>query len=350
MIFKFFFQTLTPFCAFLALAMQVAFAAAPEMPLEAVLGNKKQFIEWRNQFSDWYLGKMNQQNFLPRSHEILKTEEFDDLTLLTVRFLYPMDSPLSSTPIQGGVLAVPKKLHNKSPIVVAIHGHEELPWGYPMQLFKDRKWPFNIAKDGYVVWAPVTMQHNEIEAVANNSGFPLIWTKIISDGLDYGATNIWPSNSKDYIAAGLSAGGQIAYLLMAYRQDVKVGVFAGAAQNLDYLRREYRINDHPNCWDIDGINSFTQIQALIAPRPIQIQLGMLDPFAPLSNSLLVNDHRVKGVSRGVYSWEIGADALIIRSAYEIYGVRNNFSYFIHDGGHEFNVKNALKFINKYADP
>lgn len=95
-----------------------------------------------------------------------------------------------------------------------------------------KKWPYEMAKAGYVVWAPISMYHNEISAISEINSFPIVWTKIISDGLTYGAKNLWLPLMPSYISSGLSAGGQIAFILVAYRPDIKIGVFAGAFNHL----------------------------------------------------------------------------------------------------------------------
>lgn len=326
------------------------FAGGFEIPIEALLGSKKALLEWKSPFQKWYQHEIDSiTGFSPLSHTELKQERFKGLTLSTVQFVYPPESPLFGKP-GGGVLVIPEKIDKKRPIIVAIHGHETSPWGqHPINLFKGQQWPFEMAKAGYVVWAPVSMYHEEIKTVAEGKGYPLTWVKIISDGIDYGQRHLWNAQAgTGYVVAGLSAGGQISYSLMAFRSDIQLGIFAGAEQDINFLRREYRINGHPNCWEIKDIESFTAIQALLAPRPVQFQSGKQDPFHPNGKPLKKEGDWFPGTSRAQFSTEVGGNALALRSLYEIYNKRNNFSFLIHAGGHEMRTDAALRFIRSHG--
>ena len=322
------------------------FSRGRELPLEAILGNKDYFLKWKNEFEPWYKSQIHQvSGFEISGYNIIKEESYKGINLKTINFEYDNSSPLFNK-AAGGVLAVPEKINKKLPIIIAIHGHEFAPWGsYPLGLFKEEKWPFDMVKAGYVVWAPVSMYHDEIKFSASQyGGFPLVWAKIASNGLDYLKSYFSEYTTSGWGVAGLSSGGQIAYFLMAYRPDVRFGVFAGADQNLEFLRDEYRIKGHPDCWDIAGINSFVSIRALMAPRPIQFQLGRGDSFYPNGKPMEKQGNWFAGTSRPIFSNEVGGDALSVRSIYELLNAKSNFSYLIHDGGHDMATSEALDFI------
>jgi len=315
-----------------------------QIPVEALFGNTEVFLNWKHTFQQWYTNRFDSiLKLTPTGHTTLSREKFNGLTLISVEFTYPSDSPLHGKP-GGGILAVPDTIVADIPII-AIHGHEEAYWGqHPYDLFKDQKWPFEIARSGYIVWAPVSMYHDEIEDYGETYGYPLTWSKIISEGMSY-ITNkqILSPSPKTWIATGLSAGAQTGYALMAYRADIRCGVFAGAEQNLDFLRREYRIKGHANCWDVPGIASFSAIMSLIPPRPVQFQTGRYDPFFPNGRALEKQGDSFPGTSRGQYSTESEFSA--VRSIYALFDREKYFSVLIHDGGHEFNVEKALEFIH-----
>lgn len=244
------------------------------------------------------------------------------------------------------MLALPKIIDKNLPIVIAIHGHELSPWGqYPTGLFK-KKWAWDFVKKGYVVWAPVSMYHEEIKTIADSKGYLASWVKIVSSGIDYGQNFIWKKPRAGYAAIGLSSGGTIGFSLMAYRSDVLIGVFAGADPDLDFLRREYRIKNHPNCWDVKDISSYTTIQSLIAPRPVQFQLGEKDPFFPDRTPFQKQGDWFLGTSRDVLSTEVGGNALILESIYKMFNKSENFSYLIHKAGHELDTDAALLFLRR----
>jgi len=332
------------------IADSLASAGGHEIPFEALFGSKEAFLNWKDTFQKWYADRIDAiPKLAPSSYTILGKEQFNGLTLITIAFTFPPDSPLHNKPA-GGILAIPDKAIKNIP-VIAVHGHEERHWGqYPLDLFKEQKWPFELARSGYVVWAPVSMYHTEIADFGETFGYPLVWVKIISEGMNYLINKeILHTPEKTWIVSGLSSGAQTGYALMAYRSDIKYGIFAGAEQNLDFLRREYRIKGHPNCWEIEGINSFSTVMALIAPRPMQFQTGRNDPFFPHGRALERQGDYFSGTSRGQYSTEIGGDFLAVRSIYAMFNKKNYFSVMIHDGGHEFNVKEALAFINKFNE-
>lgn len=330
----------------------LSFAAADsdqEIPLEAILGNKQAFLKWQAPFGKWYVNQIDSiEGFTPSNHKVLKKEEIEGVTLVTIQFKY-LPGTLLFGKVGGGVLALPKKIDKNRPIVVAIHGHEHSPWGqYPIGLFYNKEWPWEIAKKGYVVWVPVSMYHDEIKSLGDSKGYLVSWVKIVSEGINYAQNIFWGKPRSGYAATGLSAGGTIGLSLMAYRPDISVGVFAGADQDLDFLRREYRIKGHPNCWDVKGVSSYTAIQSLIAPRPVQIQLGKDDPFFPNRTPFKAQDDWFLGTSRDVLSTETGGNALVLRSIYMMYSKPENFSYLIHQGGHEMESGATMRFIHQHS--
>lgn len=214
---------------------------------------------------------------------------------------------------------------------------------YPTGLFTENGWPLDLLKRGYVVWAPVSMYHTEIEVIARAHGYIPVWTKTISEGLKaLSSRNLSPYSG--YAALGVSAGGQIAYSLMAYRQDIRAGVFAGAQQPLDFLRREYRLMKHPPCWDVPWLWSYTAVQALIAPRPVQFQLGLQDPWFPNGEPFPKRGDWYPGSSRDVLSDEIGGQVLILRALWKMQNAGDSLHMHIHEGGHQMDSQQAIKFL------
>jgi hypothetical protein len=322
-----------------------------EIPFEALFGDNEAFLSWKNTFQKWYTDRIDfMQNLTPSSYTILEQTQFNGLTLTTIAFTFPPGSPLYDKPA-GGILAIPDNFIIGNLPIVAIHGHEERTWGqFPLDLFLEQKWPFELAQNGYIVWTPVSMYHTEIVDYGETFGYPLVWAKIISEGMDYLINEqILHTPEIGWIVTGLSSGAQTGYVLMAYRSDISSGIFAGTEHNLDFLRREYRITGHPNCWDIEGINAFSAIMALIPPRPMQFQTGRGDPFFPHGRALEKQGDWFSGTNRGQHSTEIGGEFLAVRSIYAMFNKENHFSVMIHDGGHEFHVKEALAFIDKFKN-
>jgi hypothetical protein len=322
-------------------------AATPgdQVPLAAVLGDKRQFQTWSAQFRKKLAALVNATPGLsPVGNSEADQRVVDGVRITTLKFEYPVHSILYDRP-GGGVLAVPPVIDPEKPLVIAIHGHEHSPWGdYPTALFTDGQWPYAVVKRGYIVWAPVSMYHEEILNAARSVGYIPVWTQIISEGLDYAASRQFAALPySGYAVLGLSSGGHIAFTLMAVRPDIRAGVFAGADQELQFLRDTYRVKNHPDCWDVPAIASYTTIQALIAPRPIQFQIGRRDPFFADGKPLPPNGTSFSGTTRGVLSDESAGHILILRSIWRLMG-GPEVAYDIHAGGHELDSQAALEFL------
>jgi hypothetical protein len=336
-----------------SLASQGGIAATPgdQVPLAAMLGDKRQFQTWSSQFRNKLVALVNATpNLSPVGNSEVNKRIVDGVRVTTLKFEYPAHSILYGRP-GGGVLAVPTVIDPEKPIVVAIHGHEHSPWGdYPTALLTDGHWPYAMVKRGYIVWSPVSMYHEEILNAARSVGYIPVWTQIISEGLDYASSRQFAAlPHSGYAVLGLSSGGHIAFTLMAVRPDIRAGVFAGADQELQFLRDTYRVKNHPDCWDIPAIASYTTIQALIAPRPIQFQIGQRDPFFPDGKPLAPNGASFSGTPRGVLSDEAAGHILILRSIWRLMG-GPEVAYDIHAGGHELDSRAALEFLTRTIGP
>jgi hypothetical protein len=312
-----------------------------ELPMSVIFGDKESILKWQNRFYPIYHSWVDSAgNWKPDSISIKSLATNRQYRLELVKFSYKRGNTLFNSDA-GGILAIPRQIDKDNPIIIAIHGHEEPTWGkYPIQLFKENKWPSVLAKSGFVTFAPVTMYHKEIEAKVTN-GYLLTWTKIISDSIDalQGTSLAIPHSG--LAVAGLSAGGQISFCLMAYRKDITAGVFAGAEQPLEFMRREYRVKGHPNCWDIEQVLSYSTIQALIAPRPIMFHDGRKDPFYP-DLTPFPSYPWFDGTNRDVMSDEIAGNLLVLKNIWDKVG--GSIRRYVHGGGHELHGQTAADFF------
>lgn len=265
----------------------------------------------------------------------------------------------------GGLLAVPDTIDPEKPIAVAIHGHEMAPWATPPTfMFDTGAWGLSLVNAGYIVWAPVSMIHAPFSHITyamggignnkgNEYGYVPIWTRMISDNIDAMLT-LTESHAiviphVGLAALGLSGGAHIAFNLMAYRTDVKAGVFAGGQQPLDWYRREYASMQHERCWDYPGLTSFTQVKALIAPRPIQFQLGETDSWWPNQVPFAPQPFWPTGSTRDVMVGEVSGPMLILQ---KIWGLKGGgvVEQHLHSGGHVMDVAAAIVFLSDNQNP
>lgn len=318
-----------------------------EVPLEAVLGDRAAFATWSARFGATYRARIDAvPSVSPDGARIAWRRTQGGVELVGVEFSYPAGSTLHGR-TGGGVLALPARPDRRKPLLIAIHGHEHAQWGrLPDGLFQPGPdaWPLDLARAGYAVWAPVSMHHAEIQGVAETHGYIPVWVRTISAGLDRLAAIRVPGLVHHGMAAlGVSAGGQTAYALMAYRADIGSGVFAGAQQPLDFLRREYTFKHHPKCWDIEWLDSYTAIQALIAPRAIQFQLGRQDSWWPDGAPFPAHGGWFPGTSRDVLTDEIGGRVQVLRALWAMSG--GVVQQHLHDGGHRMDAAAAVAFLN-----
>lgn len=322
-----------------------------EIPLQAILDGKG-FATWRQSFSQTYNSWVRDSrfDFRPVGSTFHQQRIEDGITLLTVAFEHQKGSLLYAKSA-GGVLAIPPNPAKSKPIVIAIHGHEYGPYGkQPIGLFADNAWPLLLVKAGYIVWTPNSMYHEGFDVAAQAHGYIPLWTKIVSQGLDYVGMHFFARlPHMGYAALGLSSGGHIAFSLMAYRSDIRAGIFAGADQSLGFLREQYVIKGHPDCWEIPGIASYTTIWSLLAPRPVQFQMGERDEFFPDGKPFSPVAPSFKGTKRDQTTDEIAGQYLILRELWKRHGAASNINYHKHNGGHEMDVAAAIKFIAKKLD-
>lgn len=93
--------------------------------------------------------------------------------------------------------------------------------------------------------------------------------------------------------AGLSLGGEMAMWLGAMDERIMATVSAGFLTTMDHMEQ-----GHCLCWKFDGLRElvdFADIYALMAPRPLQCQNGLLEPvsqfYVPLARQAM-EDTRV----------------------------------------------------------
>lgn len=73
----------------------ISFSMDQEIPLNALLGNKKAFLDWRAPFKKWYFNQIDSViGFTPLAHKVLSKEIVDDVSLVKIQFEYAPGTPL----------------------------------------------------------------------------------------------------------------------------------------------------------------------------------------------------------------------------------------------------------------
>lgn len=307
------------------------------LPFDALFGTREQFAKWQEDARKEYIAQfkavplpMMAEHRLENSAEALPDKDAAYTLKRVVLSLPGIDEQY------GGLLAVPKTLDPAKPLLIAIHGHEEKDWGMPaVANFTGRGWMHALAEQGFLVYAPVSMYHKQIDSLAGAHGHPLVWARLVSDSIDFLQPTVFEAYPHAGLAVvGLSSGAVTAWFLTAARPDITSTVVAGATQPLDFLRRTYRIKDHPNCWDVAWLDSYTSIQALAAPRPVMIMEGREDSFFPRLQAFERNSW-FSGSDRGVLLEEFAGQLLILEHLWTLTGARRNLAIAVHGGGASF---------------
>ena len=127
--------------------------------------------------------------------------------------------------------------------------------------------------------------------------------------------------------AGLSLGGEMAMWLGAMDTRIQATVSAGFLTTVENMRQ-----GHCPCWDFPGFTEnfdFADIYSLMAPRPLQCQIGELER-AP-----------------GGFPVSIAEKALAeIKAAYGVFGKAPKADLVVHPAGHIFDVPPALKLLDE----
>ncbi|WMW65534.1 hypothetical protein [Nitratidesulfovibrio liaohensis] len=314
-----------------------------DVPIDALAMGKDSFVVWQKNFKSQYHNMVsNSWPWSPELKEVRLLEDNEKYKKFQIDIGYEKSCPLFNSS-SGGILAIPKVIDSSKPIIIAIHGHERSTWGkHPLDMLDEGQWAKTLVDNGYIVFCPVSMHHEKIKEYGSKSGYLVVWTKIISDYIDC-LKNEWTKHPHNgFAVVGLSAGGQISYFLMAYRDDIQKGFFAGANQPLEFMRREYRAKGHPECWDVPAIASYTAIYSLLPPRSVRFYLGKKDPFYPNMEKFPVYPW-FDGTKRDVTTDEIYGNFLLLKEMYKIRG--GDIDLIIHDGGHELNGQVAADFLN-----
>ncbi len=142
----------------------------------------------------------------------------------------------------------------------------------------------------------------------------------------YRITSIINSEFDRVGAVGLSLGGTTAIQTSILNPDV-YDVVASASGELN-IHDHYAYLQYENAHSL-VYSDFGDDAILIAPRPFYLSFGILQP------------------SIGAYDTEINSIFNYIREAYKLHGYEENFVSIIHKGGHEYDVKSLVKFLNDY---
>jgi hypothetical protein len=319
-----------------------------ELTNKAVTGSRADFGDW---------AKAPRESFVEQAARVVeggrvslvKTVERDGdvarLTELTFRIEGVADSGALSYVV---VVAVPKSRNGRSIPIVAFDGHGdcggECSGDAPRRMFSPSGFANHLLKSGYTVLGFPTAMHKPFEAKAKRYDYPLIWASLANEVLRH--PYFFAGKDKRYIAVGSAIGGLTALTLGIIDPRVSAVVVNGSFFPLELTRREYRIKDHPFCHDFRMFNTYTGVYALLAPKPLMIQVGQKDALW-LGNGAVPASSWFSGMRRGATVDETLGASLVLGKIWEKFATP--YQLLIHEGGHEeFDSAQVDGFIRKVS--
>ena len=276
-----------------------------------------------------------------------------DYRLREIQFNYALANPYGGAPLtrrSHAYLAVPNSKppgQTRFPAVLALNGHGGSAWKVMNPADELYWYGDSFARRGYVVLG-VDISHRPVNDRAKlyqddlsgddpahgNGPHPAIhalgldsdWEEDgerawdVMRGLDYLLT-LPEVDPQRILVVGLSLGGEVATLVGALDPRVALTVSAGFSPDMGVI--SYHGN-HP-CWrwlhaDIREYVDTSDLQALIAPRPLVVETGAQDSTFSSFQPPFASDKQVVRRTRAAY----GRDA-------------TNFLHYLHDDGHHFRV-------------
>lgn len=256
-----------------------------------------------------------QRGEIPFEAEKVREEECDGLLFQEWRL---RATPGRTFPV---LVARPSVVESPRPAVVCIHGHGGTRWSpFNPEESLYREFGTALARCGFVVISTEVGQHEVYEAGRTLMGERL-WD--LMRCVDY--LGSLPEVAPDRIGcAGLSLGGEMAMWLGAMDTRIQATSSAGFLTMMDQMEK-----NHCMCWKFDGLREladFPDIYALIAPRALQCQNGLLEPPTQ-------------------FTVELATRAFAeIAPVYRDMDAEDRAALLVHIGGHEIHLSSMLAFL------
>ncbi|HID21712.1 MAG TPA: hypothetical protein EYP14_04850, partial [Planctomycetaceae bacterium] len=252
---------------------------------------------------------------LPLHPKVLETTRAKGFT----RSLVEIDSRPDRR-IKVVVTVPPDARPSCTPAVVCIHGHGGHRDIVYIPKNNYRGFARVLAEQGYVTLSTNVGQHT-VQSPHRTLMGERLWDLIRVVDL---ATSLPEVDPARIGCAGLSLGGEMAMWLGAMDQRIAATVSSGFLTTMENLRK-----GHCMCWDFPGLQrryEFSDIYALIAPRPLQCQNGQKER---LPHGFPVSLARQAMAE--------------IRRAYRAAGHEDRVELVVHPDGHVFDVPSAMRF-------
>jgi hypothetical protein len=304
-----------------------------DLTADAVLGDQHAFEKWRAEplaYIKEYFDKV-----ITVDPKVIKYDEpfkRNGYALTAVEMIFPGIQRDGGDLHYVALIARPEKQQHEVAII-AINGHGEVGGeGHgqaPLSMFRDGAHGDYLARAGYVVIAFPNTIHESLSHLAKKTDYSIIWARLADKALDA----IKPSlpGTQQFVGLGNAAGGLTSLVLAIMRPDIKGLATNGAFFSLEQTRREYRILVHPFCHDFRAFFSYSAVYALLAPKPLLVEMGAKDGLW-LGAGPSLGQSWFSGTKRGAISDETIGAFLQLKQIWD----RSSavISLDIHHNGHE----------------
>ncbi len=314
-------------CATLNSAILADEAAPSKMrSMQYTSRSAKEAIGWQYELRTKFFALLNMEDLIanrlsiPLDAKVLSSNELDGYTQEEIEF--------RSTPSRRGrmikaVITTPDGPHPPYPAVICIHGHGGNRYSAYDSSSIYKGFATELAKQGYITISIDIGQHEVYEKRRTLMGERL-WDLIRC--VDY--LHASPIVDKGRIGcAGLSLGGEMSMWLGAIDRRVAAVVSAGFLTVMDQMEQ-----NHCMCWKFPGLRElvdFADIYSMTAPRALQCQNGLKEPetqfYVPLAKQALQE----------------------IKVIYKDFDASDNLELDIHQGAHEIDLPELMRFMDEH---
>jgi esterase/lipase len=286
----------------------------------------KEAIGWQHELRTKFFALLKMDDLIanrrsiPLDSTVLSSKECDGYTQEEIEF--------RSTPSRRGrmikaVLTTPDGPHPPYPAVICIHGHGGNRYSAYDSSSIYKGFATELARQGYITISIDIGQHEVYERRRTLMGERL-WDLIRC--VDY--LHASPIVDKGRIGcAGLSLGGEMSMWLGAIDRRVSAVVSAGFLTVMDQMEQ-----NHCMCWKFPGLRElvdFADIYSMTAPRALQCQNGLKEPetqfYVPLAKEALQE----------------------IKVIYKDFDALDNLELDIHQGAHEIDLPELVRFLGEH---
>jgi hypothetical protein len=302
---------------------------------EAVYGNADDLKKWQEepkasiQADAEFLIQRIDASLEDQATRTTQNAEVKELT-------FTLSSPLLAAKLSYSIeIWTPNRSNRSSFPIVAFDGHgdcggTDCTGDAPKRMFAEDGFARQLVDLGYTVIGFPTAIHEPFEELAKDMDYPTVWAALAKVVLD--TDTVIEDNDSSYAVVGNAIGGLTALSLSIIDPNSLATVTNGAFFPLELTRRDYRIKDHPFCHDFRNFYSYTAVYALLAPRPLMIQMGVDDSLW-LGHGPVPASDWFSGLKRGATADETLGAVMLLETIWQQRG-ETSFEFSQHNKGHE----------------